>query len=1726
MTNKVPSIQVQRLIPDEGGADVAVDAASIRLIAGGDVMLGRQMPGWVALHGSGWPFAGVAQLLETADLALVNLETCVSTLGDFSDKGGCQPYYYHALPEMLDVLGAANIQCVTTANNHAMDYGKTALLQQCEILDASGFLHFGSGRDVTRAALPGYVQINGLTIAFIGIETETPDMQASLNTPGIFHTPIKNLLSAVAESISAARAHADVVIVTPHWGANWQEAPTSEFREVARGLIDLGADAVLGHSAHILQGVELHGGRPIVYDMGTLIFDRVTQNRMADSALFELELDARGVRQIIIHPVRLTAGQAHPATGENASRIRKLIVRLSLDLNPSTNLETTTEGLRLQCSPTPRTSRVQQKNILRKILLQATRPKLPAWYRQLKSNLVCTELPPGAQWATRVTVNPELEIFGARFASPVQPGRGFVCEVNFRASAPPAPSRVEARLTGLSPSGEIAFVYTHPVAEGIHPPARWNRNEIICDRVLVRPGKVLAEGRYDLYWQLIDQEKRLSLKVDTVDERIVDGMVLLGAVVVSKTAPKGVAGITTALRLPRNDTRRPKQPWEDAPAHFWNEQAKPWIIRALAERGLSLKSGQVTVVRNTPWGYIASVLTEQGLVYFKARDVTNSHEPRLLASLSRLFPDRIPKPLAIRTATPWMLLPDYGCSTRKNHEKEVGLIERKSMLSKFAEIQIESCRHIRHWLDLGVPDRRITTLPAQLARLLHDDKAISLNQPTGLSREEQKIALEMIPLFEDCCRSLKKYTWSTALGHGDLHDDNILHGASGEVFLDWGGASLAFPFCSLLLIYHPYWLQHETRLTECDGVAKAYLQPWSAATGLPVPALMPMLHIALWIAHVERALNWAQFPERLETIDSAGKETLAVKWIRLWMKRASLLTASLPQYDLQDSSRPAALSTPDNPLLLDIKTIAQVTKGKWRNVPCDMFITGMSFNRRYMAEGTQGNLYFSTNTDIHDHSFTSGSALNVTKALKKGAVAAVVPNSAEGLPTDMPLLQVDHVLLSLKALGAHVRDHLYTGKRVIVTGTEGKTGFKCALHHVLAPQIPTHAALNSSNLDHSIHASFASIRQNDRIAIFEAAGTHPGRCKRRSLFVKPHLFVITEVGNEHINYHGSPQAVIEGKADIALGVTEDGFGILNADSKNFEAVRKAVLGRRKVPLLLFGSTPGCDGRLLDRSFENNGWDITAEIQGVRVGYSIPLIFDHAPLASVSVLLAASHLGGDVTQAAEAFHDYRPYESQGVVRQIAIRGGTVGLVDNASRASVLSYQSFLKTSQHLSPPGVGGRRVAMIGQMIFLGDESASEHTRLAEWVDAAGFDRIFFVGQHTEATYAALKNKSTVVRRFPSYDRRNASPHQTEELINALLDEIKPGDLLFIKGEVDEVGNYLRTLEVKSDPTAPMPARPQTIEPITAAKPTVQTDASALSELTLLDRHDLPRYKAAINQTRQTVWQSYFPFLYFLGQSGNTTFLIGEDSGSICTYRLRRQDDKSDLCLFMLPMPFQPAVLERCMQRVRQHNGQAKASIFRIDAEDLGLFKDRPYTRIVSCPEEYIYAPAHYKDLSGGKNGNLRRNVNKFERRDDIEVADYRIDDQNECLAVIEQWNTMQQGKYGKLLYQGYTINCLKQYEQFPRSDLFGKVIRIGGEIRSFGFAGEMRNGLGNLFITKSDLRINGLNKYLNYCLLQAMEHLELVNASNAGDTPGLVFAKQELGPVALHPLYQVYVGR
>lgn len=519
---------------------------AVTLVAGGDVMLGRQLAGYTGLYGVEWPLQRIADYLHKADVAMVNLESVCSTLGDFYDKDGISPFYYHNRPEMLDLLIKAGVDVVCIANNHTMDFGPAALEQQMEILDDCGIAHFGAGRDYLEAARPVFVRAAGLTLAFIGVETDTPSMQAGADEPGIHYAAEQELLQAVAAAMAEARCHADVILVSPHWGKNWRENPTESLRRLARKIIDLGADAILGHSAHILQGIELHAGKPIVYDMGTLLFDRVSENRMKYSALFELELSRRGVQRLKILPVKLSSGRAKLAGGTEAATIRRLIVEQSQALNAGSHFREHEGCLLLDCQPASQPRPLQALGHGRSHPSGALR-KVSEFYRDLKSQPVYAACPEDCRWSESMLLDSGMEIVGARIASPVYPGFGFLCEVFFHADAPP-PGRWEARIDAYDEQGKQAFFYNHPIAESAWPSQRWVKTDVIGDRVVVRVPRDLAAGRYTLYWTMLDRQSGAIMQPRRENAGAAASMIRIGEVEMMPSAPARVAGL--ALRNP------------------------------------------------------------------------------------------------------------------------------------------------------------------------------------------------------------------------------------------------------------------------------------------------------------------------------------------------------------------------------------------------------------------------------------------------------------------------------------------------------------------------------------------------------------------------------------------------------------------------------------------------------------------------------------------------------------------------------------------------------------------------------------------------------------------------------------------------------------------------------------------------------------------------------------------------------------------------------------------------------------------------------------------------------------------------------------------------------------------------------------------------------------------------------------------------------------------------
>jgi len=291
---------------------------------GGDVNLARRQH--YRLHelgGAHRMLGGIAALRE-ADLRIVNLECVVAASGEQGvDKGESAPYYYRARPEMLAVLTEAGIGMVATANNHSGDYGPDALMEQHGLLDAAGIAHAGTGRTPEAALRPAFRRAGGVRVALFSLDATQSRFAATAARAGAAWLPLGDpaaWTATLAPRIEAARREADVVLVAVHWGDNLETQPTQAEIAVGHAIVDAGADAILGTSAHVLQGIEIYRGRPILHDAGDLLFDSV-RNDFGDSGVFSLTLGPRGVEEVMFTPIGVGFGFSRQLAGDEAQAL-------------------------------------------------------------------------------------------------------------------------------------------------------------------------------------------------------------------------------------------------------------------------------------------------------------------------------------------------------------------------------------------------------------------------------------------------------------------------------------------------------------------------------------------------------------------------------------------------------------------------------------------------------------------------------------------------------------------------------------------------------------------------------------------------------------------------------------------------------------------------------------------------------------------------------------------------------------------------------------------------------------------------------------------------------------------------------------------------------------------------------------------------------------------------------------------------------------------------------------------------------------------------------------------------------------------------------------------------------------------------------------------------------------------------------------------------------------
>jgi len=288
---------------------------------GGDVNLGRRQH-YIAAHSGMSRALAAVPAISQADLSIVNLECVVATGGDRGvAKGEGGPYYFRARPAMLEALTAAGVRMVSTANNHSGDYGRQAVLEQLQWLERTGIVQCGSGRNADEALRPALALAGPFTVAVFSVDSTQPRFAAGPTLPGCAHLPLADpeaWRTMLAPRIAEVRERADVVLVAVHWGDNHRDEPAAAQVALGKTLIEIGADAVLGASAHRLQGIGTHQGRPIIFDAGDLLFD-AKRDDGGFGGVFELEIGAAGVERVVFVPVKVGFGQSTELAGEARS---------------------------------------------------------------------------------------------------------------------------------------------------------------------------------------------------------------------------------------------------------------------------------------------------------------------------------------------------------------------------------------------------------------------------------------------------------------------------------------------------------------------------------------------------------------------------------------------------------------------------------------------------------------------------------------------------------------------------------------------------------------------------------------------------------------------------------------------------------------------------------------------------------------------------------------------------------------------------------------------------------------------------------------------------------------------------------------------------------------------------------------------------------------------------------------------------------------------------------------------------------------------------------------------------------------------------------------------------------------------------------------------------------------------------------------------------------------
>ncbi|MGL4634936.1 MAG: UDP-N-acetylmuramoylalanyl-D-glutamyl-2,6-diaminopimelate--D-alanyl-D-alanine ligase [Beijerinckiaceae bacterium] len=426
-------------------------------------------------------------------------------------------------------------------------------------------------------------------------------------------------------------------------------------------------------------------------------------------------------------------------------------------------------------------------------------------------------------------------------------------------------------------------------------------------------------------------------------------------------------------------------------------------------------------------------------------------------------------------------------------------------------------------------------------------------------------------------------------------------------------------------------------------------------------------------------------------------------------------------------------------------------------------VSGMSIDTRTIAPG---DLFFALQGESRDgHEF-------VQMALEKGAAAAVVtaPN-VDALKGFGALYVVDDALLAMERLGRASRARMQ-GRVLTVTGSVGKTSTKEALLHVLARQGMTHASVASYNNHWGVPLTLARMAKDTEYGVFEVGMNHSFEILPLTQMVRPHVAIITTVEPVHLEHFPSLDAIADAKGEIFSGLLPGGTAIINRDNPLYDRMKAHASASAAGRIISFGEHEKADVRLLKVVLTPDRSVAEAVVNGKPLTFQVGAPGRHMVLNALAVLAAAEAMGADLALAALALADLSAGSGRGQRSELNAPGGTFTLLDESYNANPASMRAALALLGQLDV-GLRGRRIAVLGDMLELGPSGAEMHRAIIDAITANRIDLVFAAGPLMKNLWQALPD-----------DRKGAYAPSSAELQASVLDSMRAGDAMMIKGSL------------------------------------------------------------------------------------------------------------------------------------------------------------------------------------------------------------------------------------------------------------------------------------------------------------------------------------------------------